>query len=247
MLERLPADMRTPAVARAVTLPSAILLAGVGASATILAGAPLAAAAVVGGLCWAGRVALALPRRKRRDINPAVVREPWRSLVRRAMDAERRFTAAVEGTEPGPLRDRLSEVARRVAVGVDESWLIAKRGDALDRAVASLDTAGIERRLALREAEVGAGGRRRHEDPIIESLRNQLESARRLEGVAADARDRLRRLEAQLNEAVARAVELSLSAPDAGALQPLGTDVDTLVGELESLRLALDETAGATG
>ena len=91
VLERLPEGARTPAVARAITLPSAILLAGAGASAAILAGAPLAGAAVVAAACWAGRVALAIPRRKRRDINPAALREPGRSVVRQAMDAEARF------------------------------------------------------------------------------------------------------------------------------------------------------------
>jgi len=56
VLERIPSDYRTPAVARAITAPSAILAAGVGASVVILAGAPLVAAAVVGAACWAGRV-----------------------------------------------------------------------------------------------------------------------------------------------------------------------------------------------
>jgi hypothetical protein len=37
-------------------------------------------------------------------------------------------------------------------------------------------------------------------------------------------------------------VELSLQGPDVGTLQPLGSDVDDLVGELESLRVALEET-----
>ncbi len=67
-------------------------------------------------------------------------------------------------------------------------------------------------------------------------------SAERLAGVARNAEDRLRRLAAQLNEAVARAVELSLKDTDLGTLQPLGSDVDSLVDELESLRVALDET-----
>ena len=39
MLERLPERARTPAMARAITSPGTILLAGAGASAAILAGA----------------------------------------------------------------------------------------------------------------------------------------------------------------------------------------------------------------
>ncbi len=90
---------------------------------------------------------------------------------------------------------------------------------------------------------------RDHEElrATAESLRRRVESGRRLQAVAEQARDRLRRLDAQLDEAVARAIELSLGSLDAGAIQPLGTDVDALVSELESLRQALDETGGLGG
>ena len=232
-------------MARAITLPSAILLAGAGASAAILAGAPLIGAAVVGAACWAGRVALAIPRRKRRDLNPASLGEPWRSVVRQAMDAEARFDQAVRSTLPGPLRDRLAEVGDRVKVAVDECWRIAQRGDSLDAAVRQLDPDGIRRELDQCQEEV----RRRPGQPDVEaaaeSVRNQLTSAERLQAVARDARDRVRRLDAQLDEAVARAVELSLGGLDAAGLQPLGSDVENLVGELESLRLALEDTGRA--
>ncbi|PLS74753.1 MAG: hypothetical protein CYG61_10955, partial [Actinobacteria bacterium] len=67
MLERLPEGARTPAVARAVTAPSAVLLAGAGMSAAILGGLPLVAAAGVGALAWAARVAVALPRRPKSE------------------------------------------------------------------------------------------------------------------------------------------------------------------------------------
>lgn len=245
MLERLPPGARTPAVARAITLPSAILLAGAGASAAILAGAPLAGAAVIAAACWAGRVALAIPRRKRRDINPATLREPWRSVVRQAMDAEARFEDAVESTLPGPLRERLAEVGARVSVAVDECWRIARRGDSLDAAVKQLDPDGIRQELDQCEAEVQRRPGRADVVAAAESIRRQLASADRLQTVARDARDRLRRLDAQLDEAVARAVELSLGGLDAAGLQPLGSDVEGLVGELESLRLALEDTGQA--
>jgi hypothetical protein len=224
--------------------PSGILLAGAGASVAILGGLPLAAAAVVGVAAWAGRVALAVPRRARRvEANPSLVREPWRSLVRQAQRAEARFDQVLAGTNPGPLRDRLAEVDARVAVGVDECWRIAQRGNELGAAVAEMDVADLQHQLGQAEAVAARAPERADLQGTAQAIRQQLASAERLAGVARDAEDRLRRLAAQLNEAVARAVELSLNAPDLGTLQPLGSDVDSLVGELESLRVALEETS----
>ena len=50
--------------------------------------------------------------------------------------------------------------------------------------------------------------------------------------------------ELRRREALARAVELSLKTVDEGDLSPLGNDVDSLVGELESLRQGLEEAGG---
>jgi hypothetical protein len=245
MLERLPERARTPAMARAITSPGTILLAGAGASAAILAGAPLAGAAVLGALVWAGRVAMAVPRKQRRaEANPAGVQEPWRSLVRQAQRAETRFDQVLASTDPGPLKDRLAEVDARVSVGVEECWRIAQRGNELSAAVADLDVADLQRQLKAAEAEAALHPDRADLAGTASAVRQQLASAERLAGVARDAEDRLRRLSAQLNEVVARGVELSLQGPDMGTLQPLGSDVDGLVGELESLRVALEETAG---
>jgi len=233
-------------VARAITSPSGILLAGAGASAAILGGVPLLGAAAIGAACWAARVTLAIPRRPRRDVNPALLREPWRSLVRQVMKAEDRFDEAVRGTRHGPLRDRLGEVRARVSVAVDECWRIAQRGDSLDAAVKQLNPEAIRRELDACESELRRTPGRADVEAAAESIRRQLESADRLRQVAVEARDRLRRLDAQLDEAVARAVELSLGALDATGLQPLGSDVESVVGELESLRLALEETGRGT-
>lgn len=236
---------RPRAMAEAVTAPSAILLAGAATAAAILAGAPLAMAAVAGAVAWAARVYAALPKQARPPrIEPGRLRDPWRSFVRDALEAAARFERAVRTTQPGPLRDRLAEVGARIAAGVRECWAIAQRGDQLAAAVRELKTDGIRRELAEAEAEA-----RRHPDrPELEaaarSLREQLASAERLAAVARDTADRLRRLNAQLDEAVARAVELSLNVSDLSGLDPLGTSVESVVGELEALRQALDE-AGA--
>ena len=247
MLERLPERARTPAVARAVMAPSSILLAGAGTAVAILAGAPLAVAAAFGAAAWVGKAFMAIPRREKRpDMNPATVREPWRSLVRQAVKAEDKFNETVRGTRHGPLRDRLAEVSAQVSVAVDASWKIAQRGDSLDKAVRELDANSIAAELATREDELRQSPGRPQLEATVAALRRQLESAQRVADVARDALDRLRTLNAQLNEAVARAIELSLGPADVDALQPLGNDIDGVVTELEALRLALEESGTAS-
>jgi hypothetical protein len=78
------------------------------------------------------------------------------------------------------------------------------------------------------------------------SLQSQLASAQRIQSVGAETRDRLRLLNAQLDEAVAQAVELSVKGSDIEALQPLTTNIENVVGELEALRHGLEEVGGGT-
>ncbi len=245
LLERLPEGAKTPRVARAIMSPSGILLAGAGASVAIIGGLPLLAAAGIGVAAWAARVALALPRRARQDrIDAGRLAEPWRSFVREAEDAARRYRRAVAATNPGPLQDRLAEIGRRIDTGVLESWRVAKRGDALERALAEMDVRVVADQLRSVEAE--AARRRGPQGASLErtagALRAQLASASRLGTVAAEARDRLRLLDARLDEAVARAVELSLGAGDASAAGGLEGEVDQLVEEMEALRVAIEDT-----
>ena len=49
---------------------------------------------------------------------------------------------------------------------------------------------------------------------------------------------------ARLDEAVARAYELSVQASDVADLGGLGNDVDNLVVEMEALRQGLEEAGG---
>jgi hypothetical protein len=106
-----------------------------------------------------------------------------------------------------------------------------------------LDVAGIQAELDGVNAELRRDAGRPDLQETAAALQAQLDSATRLRSVAQGALDRLRRLDAQLDEAVARAIELSLNASDSSAVRPLGNDVDTVVGELESLRLGLEESA----
>jgi hypothetical protein len=244
LLERLPDRAKTPRVARAITSPSGILLAGAGASAAILGGLPLVAAAGIGLAAWAARVALAIPRGPRRErIDPSALVEPWRTFVLEAQDAGRRYRQVLATCAAGPLRERLTDIGSRIDTGVLESWRVARQGDALERALAGMDIRAVADELRAVEAEMGRGEERRARlEPTAAALRAQLTSASRLGTVASEARDRLRLLDARLDEAVARAVELSLGTGDASALQG---DVDQLVEEMEALRLALEDAGPA--
>lgn len=234
----------TPPVARAITSPSGILLAGAGAAVGIVAGLPVAAAAALGAAAWAARVAFAVPRNpSERHIDPFTLQDPWRRFVSDALSCRRQFDDAVRQAEPGPLRDRLAEIADRVATGVNESWRIAVAGQAMADARARIDVAGIQRELA--ELGIPPGTTPPPGSTLAgtyDALRAQLETAQRMDAVIVDTRDRLRLLDARLDEAVTRAIELSVRAQRAEDLGSLSQDVDALVGEMESLRQALDET-----
>ena len=68
-----------------------------------------------------------------------------------------------------------------------------------------------------------------------------------MRAVAEDAPDRLRVLNAQLDEADTRTIELSLSSADPSDISLLAGDVDTVVDDLEALRRAIEETEAAGG
>lgn len=232
--------------------PSAMLLAGGGMAAAILGGLPIAVAAGVGAAVWAARVAIGIPRGPKRDkVNPNAVQEPWRTFVREALSAQQRFDTTVARMTPGPLRERLGGVGERLADGVRECWRIACQGNNLQSAYWQLDVKSIEMDMAQlqaeRKASRGDAGHVASLDRAIDAVKSQLASAQRIGTVAKDASDRLRVLNAQLDEAVARAVELSVQANDVGDIRPLTDDVESLVGDLEALRQGLEETQGTPG
>ncbi|HEU5151148.1 MAG TPA: hypothetical protein VFU19_11655 [Iamia sp.] len=241
----------TPPVARAVTAPSSILLAGGAAAVGIVATAPLSlplgvlAGIVAGGLAYGGRVLAAVPRDDAPRIDASAVGEPWRRFVLDAQAARRRFDEAVRTMDRGPVRSRLDEIGARLDDGVAETWRVARRGHNLTAARAGIDAAGIAGELA--EAERIAGSA---QDPraarTIEALRAQLGSAERMDAVIADTVSTLRLLDARLDEAVTRAIELSSGSADAAHASQVDGEVDGIVGEMEALRSALEE-AGAAG
>jgi hypothetical protein len=229
-------------LARAATSPVALTAGASGAGLGLLAGPLLA---VVGGvLAYAAGVAIALGRSRPRPerIDPFTVGERWRPFVQGALQASARYRRTVEAVDPGPLRARLEEIGVMVDNGVRECWRVARRGHELDDAVSALDSAGTRARLA----RIEEGGDGEADESVTRSLRAQLATAERLAGVAGEARERLRVLQARLDEAVARATELALSQGGTG-LDPggLGGDVEHLVDDLEALRAGLEEAEAA--
>lgn len=248
MIARLPDRVRTRSVAEAVVSPSAILLAGAGTAVGIATGlGPLALLA--GAAAWAARVAFAIPKKPADErIDPFRVRDPWRRFVLDAQQAQRKFDTVVSRARSGPIRERLEAIGRRIGDGVSEAWRIAQQGDALDDALASLDEHAIHAELVeVHEEQRRLRGNKAAQASLARTraaVEAQLASAQRLRAVAEDAHNRLRLLNAQLDEAVARSLEISLHAGDVSQLGPLTQDVEGVVGELESLRQALEETSG---
>lgn len=236
----------TRKTAEAMMSPSGILLAGAGVSVGILAGAPLLAAAGLGAAAWGARVLLGMPRGPAKtNMDPFTLQEPWRRFVQEALQAKARYAQATSTADPGPLKDRLQEIGDRIATGVEECWKIARRGDVLARARGQIDAPRIQ--AELQSAQSGASSTWAKGSDLesrVEALQSQLGSAQRMETVINDTISRLQVLDARLDEAVTRAIELSVQASDTSDLGGLGSDVDSMVEEMEALRLALEETSG---
>lgn len=233
----------TPKVANAMMSPGGILLAGAGAAAAILAGAPLAIAAGLGALAWGGRVLVAMPSNPSRPDagNLSNLSEPWRGYAQQAQDAKKRFDTVVASVPAGPLHDRLQRLSGRLDDGVDESWRIAKRGHEIVGAIGKIDTAAAEAEIEeLRRSGASTGP----QADTVKALEAQLASAHRLTSLAQRSRDRLRLLDARFDELLARTVEVSVGSGDS---EGLGADVDDLVTELETLRVAMEETDRVAG
>jgi uncharacterized phage infection (PIP) family protein YhgE len=178
-------------------------------------------------------VAITAALRRRRPaqrsiaIDPFVLSEPWRRYVSAAQSAHRRYTDIVAGTSAGPLRSNMESITRQVQRGVEECWLIAKRGDDLDRALNRLDSPSLKARLETSTDEATRA-----------SLKAQLDSAQRIRTTRDDTDKQLRLLNTRLGELLAQAAEVSVGSD---TTSDLGTAVDDVVTQLQSLRLAVED------
>ncbi len=232
----------TPQVARALTGPLGIILAGGGVAVGIVVGLPIVAAVAVGAAAYGVRVAAAIPKGNDFDgINPFSLEDPWRTFVWQAKKSQRQFADAVKHTHDGPLRDRLNEIADRIDTGVSECWQVAQSGQALTEARGRIDLTSITTDLS----QLPTGAPLQSNPALAETakaLQSQLDTAKRMDEIIANTRDRLRLLDARLGELVTRVIELSVRPQGLEDLAAVGADVDSVVNEMEALRQALDET-----
>src|SRR5690606_13959759 len=83
-------------------------------------------------------------------------------------------------------------------------------------------------------------------EPTIAAIRSQLAAAERLDHTIADTYDRLRLLDARIDETVTRTIELSVTQTDTDDLGGIGAEVESIVGDMEALRQAVEETRRST-
>lgn len=121
----------------------------------------------------------------------------------------------------------MQSITRQVRRGVEECWLIAKRGDQLDAALSHLDTPSLQARFERADDEATRA-----------SLQAQLDSAQRIRATRNDTDQRLRLLNTRLGELLAQAAEVSIGSD---TTSDLGSAVDDVVTQLESLRLAVED------
>jgi len=230
--------------------PRAILLTGAGAAAGILVGGGVIGAVTLAVVAWLLATGIPVLRRWNRlrgpgTIDPFSLREPWRQAVQEALQAQARFRHAVDAVAEGPLRDRLGAIGAQLDRGVNEAGLVARRGQALEDVRRQIDTGAVLADLQRVEANADASWAAGSDlERTAEALRAQLATAERLDEVLAETRDRLALLDARLDEAVARSLELSVRPDDAGSLGGVTNTVDEVLEEMEALRLALDEADG---
>lgn len=218
----------------------------------VVAGLPWPAALGIGVALYGGLVAKSVvgadPSRVTASArpDPFTVGEPWRRFVQDAERAQRKLAGIVGGVKAGPIKDRLDDIAGRIGKAAAESYAIAQRGHAIDQAVHQIDPVRLRSRhatLLKQRDDLPAEARDTGNiGAAIESVESQLASADRLKEQSAATADRLRLSQARLDELVARATEVALGTTDTETYEH---DVDSLVTELEGLRLAIDETNAA--
>ena len=278
MLPSVPDESSTPAGRRALALTArrgrtraGLLIARdtVGASAgsavvglvVSLEAHSTVAGLLTGGAVWvvscAGVALMAWLRAFRRGgsnpIDPWALPEPWRALVRDAVNAGRRFEVATAALPEGPLRDHVTALEPAVAQQVRSVWESAQRGAALTggfppgsrpQSVSSLS----ERLRSVQEERAALGPASRDRlaelDRAEATAASRLREAKRAQSIAVWLEDGLRSAITRLEAAVTSLAELGTGLSDSPAGTELGLSLDTVGEELSALQAGLREVGG---
>jgi len=231
-------------VGNAMMSPGAILLAGLGASIGILLGLGLFGAVIGGVLGWSSKVlysAFSTPGLP--SINDSFdshkLTGSWKVFFRDAQEARIRFDSVIGRAESGPLKDRLESIGSKLDDGLKQAWQLAVHGQQMQEATKDIPIYQVQKEL---DAYKSADSLNPTMARTKQALEAQLEAARRVDAVMQQSHDNLRLINAHLDEAVARGVELSLTANDPSDLISLDDDVSDVLDEMEALQQALRTT-----
>ena len=196
----------------------------------------------MGGIVGLGaRLAVALPRNQSGPrIDPFAVNEPWRHAVIDAIRAQSRFASAIKTFRDGPLKVAVGNVAGRIDDAVQECWRVAQQGQLMTDARQAINDREVTWELQQAQAALAGAPANETQARRIRSLESQLETASRMDGLIGSTKDQLDLLNARLDESVTRAIELSVSGQQ-GGVDRLDHDVEGIVDELSSLRLAMED------
>jgi hypothetical protein len=231
-----------PSVADTAFAPTTLVVTGGVAAVTVAAGLALPIVVGAGVVTWGVCTLVARQRRRPEPIRPELLAKAWNLLVRDALRAQQRYENAWRTGKQGPLRDRLHEIGRSVDAGVWECWTVAKRGDGLERALKELDLDRARERLAAAEADLEAAPSPTKQRTVA-SLIARVDSGQRMSDLLDEAREQLQMLDARLDEIATAALELVHRSGSLGTVTAVGSAVDEVVQELQTLATALDEAA----
>jgi hypothetical protein len=225
-----------PTVFSAMISPITLGLVIGAAALVVVSGGSWPAAVAAGFVVWFARVGLAMMIARRVSgldprIDPFALREPWRFFVRDALTARKRFAEAITEAEAGPLRERLREIEAQMTEAVTVTWDVARKGQQLTDARRRIDLPALQRVLDSATPD----------DPRYAAAVAQREVHIRLTAREETARTRLEILDLRLSETIVRASELSTRTGETSRLDALAEQVNGMVGELDSIRVALDE------
>ncbi|HEY3673128.1 MAG TPA: serine/threonine-protein kinase [Acidimicrobiia bacterium] len=229
-------------VADTAFAPTTLVVTGGVAAVTVGVGLALPIVVGAGAVTWGICTLVARRRQRPEPIRPEILAKEWGTFVRDAQRAQERYAGAWRRASDGPLRDRLSEIGRSVDAGVWECWTVAKRGDALQQALRDLDLDRARVRLAGAESDREAAPSPTKERTVA-SLTARVESGQRMSDLLDEAREQLQMLDARLDEIVISALELVHKSGSLGTVTAVGSAVDEVVQELQTLATALDEAA----